>query len=458
MADFGGSILNTGETWTVGPNAGDLWTNWNDETVTEMESSVHFSVDSLTEWQLGGDKITVYAEAGLGKIFTVGASYDVYLPYTKQTTERSYSTGALSTHQLIGTETTTVRTHFNGVDPSGLYNYRVTPYLYWARGGYLALDYLTEPVNTAFWSRYDKPDPAFVLPWRDGQCPGKELFSKDIVIDPPFANIGETVEISATVHNFSPKPLQGGVDVTVRFCLGDPASGCDQIGGDQVVTLDARDRADAHVLWQVRDGLTGMQQIYAVIDPDNELAEMHDAATNPELDNNVAFGTMQTGDSGYLDPGGVIHYDYQYLSYTDTQGLPTFVFVPTAAVTETARLQLASLRPTPAGPNTVARHHFALSAYKGGSNRDQPWDLTFGPMPAAVLLHYSDGDVAELDENSLVLHTYNTRDGRWEDAACGEYVRYPENNWMLVPICRTGSFALLGPGSIVYLPLVMREA
>jgi hypothetical protein len=193
---------------------------------------------------------------------------------------------------------------------------------------------------------------------------------------------------------------------------------------------------------------TGEQRIYAVIDPDHTKLEMHDETTNPENDNNVAFGVVAMGDSGFVDPGAQVYFDYQFLTYTSTQGIVTNVFIPTAATTETVRFEMT--------PLTITQHGFRLAAYQGGSDRDQPWNLTFDPAPAAILFRYSDENIAGLDENTLML--YYDNDGTWEDAACGEYQRDPEANWILVPICRTGDFALLEKGPAVYLPLILKSS
>lgn len=381
----------------------------------------------MFEAQIGGDKITVSAEP-----FGVGVSYDVFLPSVKGTLQSSFSKSALSTHMISGSSETSICTFFNSIDPSGIYNYEVTPYLYWSQGGYLVLDYTTNPKNTSFWNRYDKPDPAFILPWTDGHCAGKELFSKDIVINPPFAGNGETVVITATLHNFSNEPVQ---DVPVRFCLGDPGAGCVQIGNDQnpdqSVDLPARGRVDVAVSWQASG--TGEQRIYALIDPRHDITEMHDETTNPEKNNNVAFGVFSIGNSGYLDPGGVVYFDYQTITYTNTQGIPVRVYLPVASLEETVRFELIPL------PNFDLG--FELSAYQAGSDRDQP--LAFDPVPAVVSLRYSDGDVLSgLNEESLILYTYD-EDGRvWVDAACGEYLRYPDENQILVSICQAGKFVL----------------
>ena len=122
-------------------------------------------------------------------------------------------------------------------------------------------------------------------------------------------------------------------------------------------------------------------------------------------------------------------------------------------MTETVRLEMVPLSPT-----VTIRHGFSLMAYKGGSDRDSSWNLTFDSAPAAIWFRYSDEDVAGLDENTLILRRYASAQARCVDAACGEYQRHPEENWMLVPICRTGDFALLSLRTEIFLPLVLKNA
>jgi hypothetical protein len=60
--------------------------------------------------------------------------------------------------------------------------------------------------------------------------------------------------------------------------------------------------------------------------------------------------------------------------------------------------------------------------------------------PIHIAIHYSDGDVAGLDEETLVLEY---RSGEtWGDAACGDYDRHPDENWLSVPLCHLSPFAL----------------
>jgi hypothetical protein len=43
-----------------------------------------------------------------------------------------------------------------------------------------------------------------------------------------------------------------------------------------------------------------------------------------------------------------------------------------------------------------------------------------------------------------------------EDAACGEYQRYPGSNYMIVPVCKAGMFAILSPYTPAFLPMVTK--
>jgi len=431
-------MLNPLETLTLGALEKDNLTSWSSLAKSEQTSSVSMGVSSAFELQIGGDTFEVSAEP-----FGIGAAYEVHLPYVMGTLTNSYSAEALSTHTVSGSDQTSIRVVVAPIDPK--YSYNITPYLYWAKGGYLVLDYLTAPGNTTFWNRYNKTDPAFILPWKDLDCPGaRSLFSKDIVISPYYASNDETVTITATVHNFSNLDYYA---VPVRFYQGLPSQNV-QISEDQVIDyLPPRGRVDVSVDW-IANG-RGEQRIYAVIDPDGVVPEMHDETSNPENNNNTAFGIVAMGDTGFVDPGGSVYFDYQFLTYTDTAGLESNIFLPTAAMSETIRIEMQPLAVT----GFIAKG-LSLVTYKGGDQ--DPWSMTFQPMPAAIWLRYTDEEIAGLDEGSLVLYRYDKSTQSWVDAACGTVQRYPEDNSLLVPICQTGDFALLKNTANFYLPVIRR--
>jgi uncharacterized repeat protein (TIGR01451 family) len=127
------------------------------------------------------------------------------------------------------------------------------------------------------------------------------------------------------------------------------------------------------------------------------------------------------------------------LTYTDAQGLTTTIEVPPGAVSEAVTLVFTPL-PAPTHPTDLqfAGHAFTLEVYQDGELLS---DYAF-LAPVDVTIHYSDQDVAGLDESALMLERWNGT--AWEDAACGAYDRHPDANWLSVPICHLSQFALLG--------------
>ena len=115
-------------------------------------------------------------------------------------------------------------------------SFMIRPIAYWTEAGYLVLDYQTEMGDWGVWDvdgeYYNKPDPAFILPWYGfpdpddpipPTSPELKLYSYDVQVSPEFASIGDTVTISATVRNFSNKPPDEAV--IIRFFQGDPSGG-----------------------------------------------------------------------------------------------------------------------------------------------------------------------------------------------------------------------------------------
>lgn len=137
------------------------------------------------------------------------------------------------------------------------------------------------------------------------------------------------------------------------------------------------------------------------------------------------------------------------LVYTDTDGSVTSVVVPSGAVTQAVTLHYVSVAAAsaPAG-FAFAGHGFTLDAYQG--------DTLLTPFvfskPVTITWHYTDADVAGVDEKSLVLNYWD--DTAWKDAACGTYDRHPDENWLSVPVCHLSQFAFFGtPLRQVFLPL-----
>ncbi|MBN1661871.1 MAG: PKD domain-containing protein [Anaerolineae bacterium] len=141
------------------------------------------------------------------------------------------------------------------------------------------------------------------------------------------------------------------------------------------------------------------------------------------------------------------------LVYTDTQGLTTTVDVPPNAVADLLTLVYIPVDAVVPSPGfSFAGHAVDLDAYRNGILLPS-LDLT---IPVLVTIHYSDADVMDIKENSLLLGNW---DGdTWVDAACDAYDRDLGKNWLTAPICHLSRFALLGETAhYVYLPLVLRH-
>ena len=407
----------------------------------------------------------------LGVSTKVEASWDSWLlPFSiKASVEGSYNRSGLSTHSVQTQESTTIHFHFNTIDNQ--YSYSVMPYLYWSKDGYLVFDYVANTKDTAFWQRYDKPDPAFLLPWYDGSCGAHKIeYSKEIVIDPPHANVGDKVTITSTVRNFS---NIGAYDVMVGFYQGDPDHGGKLIETSGISEIKPRDQVQISIEWQAEG--SGEQRIYAVIDPEDDLVEMHDE-NDPYVNNNKAYSILTIGSLEYIDPGLASSLAYVPMklssggSAVNTQaagtsggnaetGLDISFFVPPGNFEE---ITLFDLKSVDIQGLLAAGAPFQLSSYQDGEPVPD-FDLVpaDGSPPSAITIEYNDAEVAGRDESNLRLYRlsgYYT----WEDATCGGYriMRFMEENRIIVPVCQTGTFALSDGEPeyqlLIYLPLTLK--
>jgi len=203
----------------------------------------------------------------------------------------------------INTQRTAVATglnlnvHLDGIDMGiGEVGYIVTPYAYWAKNGALVVDYAAKPElapqggTPTWWQVHyeDLADPAFILPWRYDPEKGytlqeeaKRRQTKDMQFYPANPKDGDNVTIEARIHNFSLIPTPGLIGV--RFYLGDPDSGgvlLENISSETEVftnqAIPARETETVQFTWTVDAGTGTFPRIYAVIDEDNQLAEIHE--------------------------------------------------------------------------------------------------------------------------------------------------------------------------------------
>ncbi|MBN2413568.1 T9SS type A sorting domain-containing protein [candidate division KSB1 bacterium] len=187
--------------------------------------------------------------------------------------------------------------HLDGIDMGiGEVGYIITPYAYWAGNGALVVDYAVKPElasiggTPTWWQVYYEglADPAFILPWRYDPEKGytlqeetKRYQTKDVQFYPENPRNGDEVTIEARVHNFSLTPTPGLIGV--RFYLGDPDSGgvlLENTGGETEVftnrSIAARGTETVQFKWTVGSETGAFPRIYAVIDAEHQLPEIHE--------------------------------------------------------------------------------------------------------------------------------------------------------------------------------------
>jgi len=201
--------------------------------------------------------------------------------------------------------------HLDAVDMSkGETRYEVTPYAYWANNGALVVDYAVDPEialpggEDTWWDTHYGyfPDPAFILPWRYDPEKGDEITeskryqTKDILFRPQDPREGDIVTIYNRIHNFSLLPTPGPVGV--RFYVGHPDSGGilieNESGQSEFFTdgiIPPRGTTEIEMQWKVMQGIGTFPRIYAVIDEDDMLKEIHE-------NNNMSWNILQKSTTG----------------------------------------------------------------------------------------------------------------------------------------------------------------
>jgi hypothetical protein len=252
-----------------------------------------------SSWSISRQSDT-FSETSSSTHTSIGGDLDISLPIPTVSINLNgdYSKETVNTHRTAVSDLEGLIVRFGGINTSmeGSESfYSITPYVYWDRSGALVLDYAVQPsisdiggVPTWWQERYGQhPDLAFNLPWRnDAEKTGtpvtveKRTETKNIVINPQNAKPGDEVSITALVQNYSLLPFSD--QAPVRFYAGDPDNGGIPITGtganpDPVIgALAARGSGTVGTTWTVEGGGNGsFIRIYAVIDPDNTVTEIH---------------------------------------------------------------------------------------------------------------------------------------------------------------------------------------
>jgi hypothetical protein len=220
---------------------------------------------------------------------------------------------------------------------------------------------------------------------------------------------------------------------------------------------------------------------------------MHDG--DDLINNNVAYGIVHLSSAGIADMGHAEQQPYDDISYalSDSEntvsrsnsapdgsqsdaGPAVSLHVPRASLSAVASFEVGGLASSEAGGVELAAPiedlngniTFEVLAFQGSKYKmwDEPIDnfeiteAGSNDPPAVITLAYNDEDIKGLIEDNLTLYRF---DGiNWEPAACGDHeiIRFPKDNYISVPVCKTGVFTLsdkLPPPALkdrIYLPLI----
>jgi hypothetical protein len=233
------------------------------------------------------------ADTSINYGFSVGTSVEGW--GVKLKTDGEYDHGAINCHTTTVSQNIDMTAQFGAINP--LYSsasYSVLPYAYWSVNGPLVLDYMvdlpTASVSNSFWEENysQKPDLAFNCYYRyfaqkglSGLAPEMADWTKEIAISPQNPKQGDTVTVTAEIHNYS--LLATTVPVKVRFYLGSSENdgmAVSDLNGDTVFTTSSPVAATGDQIllpfkWRIPTGLTSSDSIlYGVIDPDNNIDEL----------------------------------------------------------------------------------------------------------------------------------------------------------------------------------------
>ena len=244
-------------------------------------------------------------------------------------TEAHYNKGEINTHTTSVSEQFEMDIDMYDIDTEiGEVNYKVCPYAYRSKYGAIVVDYNVEipeasPGDPVTWwqNHYsDYSDPAFILPWLYDPEKGntleedaKRYLTKEITFNPDNPQPGDTVKITARLHNYS--LMDTDSPVTVRFYEGDPdnsGSALVSIYGETEVTtptvIASRDIAYVEMYWAVPEDISEYTRIYAVIDPDNDITEIHE-------NNNKGFTTLSLWSTTAIEKKNADEIAYKFTLY-----------------------------------------------------------------------------------------------------------------------------------------------
>lgn len=277
--DFGsfspGSLIYEGGVYTVSNNTGQ-------SNIADISVGDVYGTTGSRSWE--GGVATSLSASGFGLGFELNGEYN-------QGGLRVNST------QMSGSEGFQIR-YDNIPGPSGYNAYSVKPYIFWTNDGAGMLAYQVDVASSnsapTWWDQNygAKADPALMLPQRNevyyspGADPGNPIFTraKSMTFSRLYPNVGDDVTVQCRIHNYSLKATTGPVKVS--FYNGNPDLGGEliaDINGETVFetsdAIPARGRSVVEMTFYMPLPVVAGEdfvRFYAVIDPLNELDEIHE--------------------------------------------------------------------------------------------------------------------------------------------------------------------------------------
>ncbi len=233
-----------------------------------------------------------------------------------------YSREEIQTHTISFSDAIELDVSLGHTDIGYEAPYKVTPYAYWSTTGALVLDYDVEPLthedtgSDTFWDTHYRtlPDPAFIMPWRYFIEKGfgledstKKYRTTDITFNPRVPSPGDSIMITVRVHNFS--LVDCAEVITVQIYHGDPDTGGTPIGAVATISggIPSRGYDDVAIPWTVPSDAPEYSRVFAIINPDSKIDEIHDnndkGWARLHVEGGIPTDVAQEGTSERL-PGG----------------------------------------------------------------------------------------------------------------------------------------------------------
>ncbi|MEM6346876.1 MAG: T9SS type A sorting domain-containing protein [Bacteroidota bacterium] len=207
----------------------------------------------------------------------------------------TYNASELQTHSSQARDAVSFSSEMQQVSMTRDAPYTIIPQVIWSANGAMTLEYAVDidssVISTNFWEQnYSQPDLSLILPWKYDEAKGKDVgpasadkarLCKSLFIETANIGDGDTMRLRAFIQNYSLVDYVGPVEF--QFYLGNPQAGGQllvDINGQSTLTVTdtfkARNRTFIEFDWKVPNGFDITKNLYIVIDPNNQITEVHD--------------------------------------------------------------------------------------------------------------------------------------------------------------------------------------